>query len=45
MQVHSHEGAGSTFRLILPATQAMPDGQARLPLDATWRPTDPSTPT
>ncbi len=44
MQVHSHEGAGSTFRLILPATQAMPDGQARLPLDATWRPTDPSTP-
>ncbi len=33
MQVQSNEGVGSTFRLLLPTVQTVPDGQGTLPID------------
>ncbi len=44
MQVQSHEGSGSTFRLILPMVAAGSDAQGTLPIDVTVPPTDPATP-
>lgn len=42
MQVQSHEGAGSTFRLFLPTVQAPSEVQGTLPIDVTAPPTDPA---
>lgn len=43
MRVESQEGAGSTFRLILPIAAAVPDEQAWLPIEGTEPPTNPSS--
>jgi signal transduction histidine kinase len=42
MQVQSHEGRGSTFQLILPVVERVPDAQAMLPIDVVRVPADPA---
>lgn len=44
LQVESHEGAGSTFSLVLPAVQPVPEEQGTLPIDAPAPPTGPAPP-
>ncbi|MEQ1728423.1 MAG: PAS domain-containing protein [Vicinamibacterales bacterium] len=44
MQVQSDEGAGSTFRLLLPTAQAAQDGQGTLPIEFTTPAPNPDAP-
>ncbi len=44
MEVQSSEGAGSTFRLLLPAAQAPSDEQGTLPIEFTTLHTNPDAP-